>query len=77
MLLAEQLHVSGCRLLLSITSSGSITPVADPPHFVLIDRALRDEGTSHHYMPPALWSDAPARLLASGMASLSPSAMIG
>lgn len=63
-LLAEQLHVSGCRLLLSITSSGSITPVADPPYFVLIDRALRDEGTSHHYLPPGEWSDAPGDLLA-------------
>jgi uridine phosphorylase len=62
-LLAEQLHVSGCELLLSVTSSGSITPVAEPPHFVLIDRALRDEGTSHHYLPPGKWSDAPAHLL--------------
>lgn len=63
-LLAEQLHVSGCELLLSVTSSGSITPVADPPYFVIIDRSLRDEGTSHHYLPPGQWSDAPAHLLA-------------
>jgi uridine phosphorylase len=62
-LIAEQLAVSGCRLLLSITSSGSITAVADPPFFVIIDRALRDEGTSHHYLPPGEWSHAPARLL--------------
>ena len=63
-LLAEQLAVSGCELLISVTSSGSIVPVADPPYFVIIDRALRDEGTSHHYLPPSDWSDAPARLLA-------------
>ena len=63
-LLAEQLAVSGCELLISVTSSGSITPVADPPHFVVIDRALRDEGTSHHYLPPGTWSTAPPRLLA-------------
>lgn len=63
-LVAEQLHASGCDLLISITSSGSITPVADPPHFVLIDRALRDEGTSHHYLPPAEFSEAPVHLLA-------------
>lgn len=62
-LIAEQLAVSGCELLVSVTSSGSITRVADPPHFVLIDRALRDEGTSHHYLPPGMWSDAPAHLL--------------
>jgi uridine phosphorylase len=62
-LIAEQLAVSGCHLLISITSSGSITAVADPPYFVIIDRALRDEGTSHHYLPPGTWSHAPARLL--------------
>jgi uridine phosphorylase len=62
-LLAEQLHASGCQLLVSVTSSGSITTVADPPHFVLIDRALRDEGTSHHYLPPSTWADAPSHLL--------------
>lgn len=63
-LLAEQLTASGCDLLISVTSSGSITPVADPPYFVIIDRALRDEGTSHHYLPPGEWSDAPYHLMA-------------
>ena len=62
-LVAEQLAVSGCELLVSVTSSGSITAVADPPYFVIIDRALRDEGTSHHYLPRDDWSHAPASLL--------------
>ncbi len=62
-LVAEQLAVSGCELVISITSSGSIVPVADPPYFVVIDRALRDEGTSHHYLPPATWAHAPRHLL--------------
>lgn len=62
-LVAEQLAVSGCELLISITSSGSITPIADAPYFVLIERALRDEGTSHHYLPPGRWADAPRRLI--------------
>lgn len=48
-LVAEQLFASGCRLLLSVTSSGQLDPVAPTPYFVLIDRALRDEGTSYHY----------------------------
>jgi uridine phosphorylase len=56
-LLAEQLFVSGCKLLVSITSAGQIVPVRPPPYFVLIDRALRDEGTSHHYLPPARYVD--------------------
>ena len=52
-LLAEQLFVSGCELLISITSAGQIVPVRTPPYFVLIEKALRDEGASHHYLPPA------------------------
>jgi uridine phosphorylase len=52
-LVAEQLFAAGCRFLVSITSSGQIVPKDDPPYFVLIDRALRDEGTSHHYAAPA------------------------
>lgn len=48
-LLAEQLFAAGCEFLVSVTSSGQITPKDDPPYFVLIERALRDEGTSHHY----------------------------
>jgi uridine phosphorylase len=50
-LVAEQMFASGCRLLLSITSSGQITSLGLPPYFILIERALRDEGTSYHYLP--------------------------
>jgi len=31
--------------------------------FVLIDRALRDEGTSSHYVAPARWSRLEEKLL--------------
>ncbi len=51
-LVAEQLFASGCRFLVSITSAGRIADLGDPPYLVLIDRALRDEGTSAHYVPP-------------------------
>ena len=47
-LLAEELFVSGCKLLISVTSSGVIVPKQNPPYFVLIEKALRDEGTSYH-----------------------------
>lgn len=50
-LLAEQMFASGCRFLISITSAGQIKPMGEPPYFILIDRALRDEGTSYHYLP--------------------------
>lgn len=61
-LVAEQLFVSGCRLLVSVTSAGQIVPVGPTPYFVLIDRALRDEGTSAHYLPPATSAEADAAL---------------
>jgi uridine phosphorylase len=55
-LVAEELFASGCRLIISITSAGQITKLGKPPYFVLIERALRDEGTSYHYLPPASYS---------------------
>lgn len=55
-LVAEQLHASGCRLVVSVTSAGRIIALGDPPYFVLIDRARRDEGTSHHYLAPSEWA---------------------
>lgn len=64
-LVAEELFASGCRLLISVTSSGQIMPVQAPPYFILIERALRDEGTSYHYLPPALFSEAPEVVLMS------------
>lgn len=62
-LVAEEMFASGCELLISVTSSGQITPEGAPPYFILIDRALRDEGTSYHYLPPSDWSEAPDQLL--------------
>jgi uridine phosphorylase len=61
-LVAEQLFASGCRLLISVTSAGQIAAVGPTPYFLLIDRALRDEGTSLHYLPPSLFADADAAL---------------
>jgi uridine phosphorylase len=55
-LVAEELFASGCQLIISITSAGQIRSLAEPPYFVLIERALRDEGTSYHYLPPAPYS---------------------
>ena len=62
-LIAEQLFASGCRLLVSVTSAGQINPIGPTPYFVLIDRALRDEGTSYHYLPASTFADAPDQSL--------------
>ena len=55
-LVAEELFVSGCKLLVGITSAGQVVELGPPPYMVLIDHALRDEGTSYHYLPPAPYS---------------------
>lgn len=51
-LVAEQLFVSGCRILISITSAGIISQPDNFKRFALITSAIRDEGTSYHYLPP-------------------------
>lgn len=61
-LVAEELFASGCRFLVSMTSAGQILPVQAPPYFIVIDRALRDEGTSYHYMSPSDYSEADTQL---------------
>jgi len=63
-LVAEQLAASGAELVVSITSAGQIAALDRTPCFILIDRALRDEGTSAHYVPPARWSRINDKLLA-------------
>ena len=55
-LVAEELFSSGCELLISVTSAGQIVERREPPYFVLIEKALRDEGTSYHYLPPSDFS---------------------
>ena len=62
-LIAEELFASGCRFLISVTSSGQVRPIQRPPYFIIIDRALRDEGTSYHYMPPSDYSEASPHLV--------------
>ena len=52
-LVAEEIFACGCELLISMTSAGQIVPKGTPPYFVLIEKALRDEGTSYPYLPPS------------------------
>ena len=51
-LVAEELFALGCKALVTISSAGLIAENFQPPLFLLIDKALRDEGTSNHYLPP-------------------------
>ena len=63
-LVAEQLHVSGARVLLGLTSAGRVSPSLPMPSLVVATSAIRDEGTSYHYVSAADIVTAPAKLAA-------------
>ena len=63
-LVAEQLHVSGARVLLGLTSAGRVSPSLPVPSLVVATSAIRDEGTSYHYLSAADIVTAPAKLAA-------------
>jgi|TARA_B110000438_G_scaffold295611_1_gene338877 uridine phosphorylase len=64
-LVAEQLFVSGCELLISVTSAGVIQTQNIDNQFALITEAIRDEGTSYHYIPADELSTLSRKLISS------------
>jgi uridine phosphorylase len=63
-LVAEELFAAGCKFVVSITSAGQIAPDLESPCVILIDRALRGEGTSYAYLPASPAVDADPGLIA-------------
>jgi uridine phosphorylase len=51
-LIAEQLRVAGAQLILGLTSAGRVSASLPLPSLVVVTCAVRDEGTSLHYLPP-------------------------
>ena len=51
-LVAEQLAASGARIVFGLTSAGRVSPSLPIPSLVVATQAIRDEGTSYHYLPP-------------------------
>ena len=51
-LIAEQLAASGARLIVGLTSAGRVSRELPLPCLVVATGAIRDEGTSLHYLPP-------------------------
>ena len=49
----EELIAFGVKQFIAIGLAGSLQPDLFPGDVVICDRALRDEGTSPHYLPPA------------------------
>jgi uridine phosphorylase len=52
-LVAEQMAASGARVVLGLTSAGRVSAAMPVPGLVAVKRAIRDEGTSYHYLRPA------------------------
>jgi uridine phosphorylase len=52
-LVSEQLWAAGAKLIVGITSAGRVSASLPLPSIVIVDEAVRDEGTSLHYVAPA------------------------
>jgi uridine phosphorylase len=62
-LVAEQLAASGARVIVGLTSAGRVRPDLPIPSVVVATSAVRDEGTSYHYLPPQPTIDAPCAVV--------------
>jgi uridine phosphorylase len=60
--LAEELAVMGVKKMILMTWAGTLQPDLKAGDIVVCDRALRDDGASQHYLPPAKYIDGDARL---------------
>ncbi len=58
-LIVEQMFLLGVDRMVAVGSCGALVHV-DEGEFLLPVRALRDEGTSYHYLPPARWVETDA-----------------
>jgi uridine phosphorylase len=52
----ELLIALGARAFISIGTAGGLAPAAQIGDLVVCDRAIRDEGVSHHYLAPEMYA---------------------
>jgi uridine phosphorylase len=72
-LIAEQLKSSGAQVVLGLTSAGRVAESVPVPSLVVATAAIRDEGTSYHYLSasrPAVADATLADSLLRGIGSL-------
>jgi uridine phosphorylase len=60
----EQLAALGTSAVVSVGTAGSLQRDLAPGDLVLCEAAIRDEGVSHHYLPPGRLAWAPAPMSA-------------
>lgn len=56
--LAEEFAAMGVRCMILMTWGGILQSDLQPGDIIVVDRAIRDEGTSYHYLPPAKYIEA-------------------
>jgi len=60
--LAEEFIAMGARSLILMTGGGGLQPGLKAGDIIVCRQAIRDEGASYHYLPPAKYVDADAAL---------------
>ncbi|MBS0604522.1 MAG: nucleoside phosphorylase [Verrucomicrobia bacterium] len=58
----EELIAWGVQQFISMGTAGSLQSKAKIGDIVVCEKAIRDEGTSHHYLPPTKYIHAPRRM---------------
>jgi uridine phosphorylase len=66
----EALAMAGVRRFMSIGTSGTLQKDIKVGDLIVCDRAIRDEGTSHHYLPHAKYAHASEKMTAAIIAAL-------
>ncbi|HET6953573.1 MAG TPA: nucleoside phosphorylase [Acidimicrobiales bacterium] len=62
--IVESLAAIGVTRFVSMGTAGALLPDLDAGDVVVCDRAIRDEGVSHHYLPGDRWAAPDAELTA-------------
>jgi uridine phosphorylase len=52
----EMMGALGVRRFVGVGTAGALQPHLETGAVVVCDRAVRDEGVSHHYLPPERWA---------------------
>jgi uridine phosphorylase len=66
----ESMAALGARRFIVVGWAGGLTEDLEPGQLIVCSAALRDEGTSHHYLPPARYAKPDAALTACLSAAL-------
>lgn len=58
----EELIACGVKTIFEVGASGGLQAFLQPSNIIVVTEAIRDEGTSHHYLPPNVNVESSPRL---------------